>query len=300
VASKGVKIGSLVAAAALVMPLAACGSDSSSDTVATVTQTVTAGATSTSTGAPPSSTSGPKSSAKLAASFDALTLSQPVGLAVVPVGGGDPLLFGDQTPQVAWSTIKVPLALAAERKNGPSSAESAAITASDNASAEALWASLGGGEQAAQAVTAVLREGGDTESTVPSQKLRGEFTIFGQTTWPLKNAATFTSNLPCLPGSRRLISLMGQVAGNQQWGVETIRAKSTAVKGGWGPSVTGGYVVRQIGLITKRDGSRIAVAMSTYSAGASMESGIAALNQAGSWVASHLASLPSGKCSSGR
>ncbi len=296
-ASRGLKLWSVAIVGALVCTAAACGDSSQSDTVATVTSTVTASPTSSSPSQTATSVSAPTSQAKLVRSFRGLATAQPVGVAVVPVGGGDALLLGDQSPQVAWSTIKVPLALAAERRNGPTAVEAAAIRDSDNASAEALWASLGGGAQSAQAVTAVLREGGDAESVVPSQKLRAEYTVFGQTTWPLKNAATFTSNLPCLPGSSHLVSLMGQVSGNQQWGVETIRAKGTAVKGGWGPSASGGYVVRQVGLVTKRDGSRVAIAMSTYAPGGSMESGIAALNQVGTWVQAHLGSLPSGTCS---
>ncbi|MCF8611543.1 hypothetical protein L5G28_15450 [Gordonia sp. HY285] len=269
--------------------LAACGSDSESESIATVTEVVTA---SSSTPA----ASAPRGKARLAASFGQLAVSQPVGLAVVPVGGGEAMTFGDQDPQVAWSTIKVPLALAAERANGPSQAESSAIINSDNAAAESLWASLGSNEQAAAAVTAVLREGGDEQTTVPSAKLRPEYTVFGQTTWPLTNAATFTANLPCLPDSGHLVSLMEKVAGNQQWGVEVIPARTTAVKGGWGPSATGGYIVRQIGLVTLRNGARAAVAMSTYSPGASMDSGIAALNLVGAWVGRHLVSLPSGRC----
>ncbi|MCF8605658.1 hypothetical protein L5I01_20075 [Gordonia sp. HY442] len=296
-ASRRHTAGIALLAAAVATSLVACGSGDEPDSVATVTEVVTA--TSSSPGAPtPSVGSSPTSrgNARLTASFDALTVAQPVGLAVAPVGGGDVSTFGDQTPQVAWSTIKVPLVMAAERANGPSQAESSAIINSDNSAAETLWASLGSNDEAAAAVTAVLREGGDEKTTVPSQKLRPEYSIFGQTTWPLANAATFAANLPCLPDSGHVVSLMGEVAGNQQWGVEAIPARTTAVKGGWGPSASGGYVVRQLGLVTLRNGTRTAVAMSTYSPGASMDSGIAALNTVGSWVGRHLASLPSGRC----
>lgn len=277
-------------AAVVATSLAACGSGDGPDSVATVTEVVTA------TSSSPSVPSSSPGTSGLAASFDALTVAQPVGLAVAPVGGGEVTTFGDQTPQVAWSTIKVPLALAAERANGSSRAESSAIIDSDNSAAESLWTSLGSNDEAAAAVTAVLREGGDTTTTVPSRKLRPEYSIFGQTTWPLESAATFAADLPCLPDSDHVVSLMGDVSGNQQWGVDVIPARTTAVKGGWGPSASGGYVVRQLGLVTARSGARVAVAMSTYSPGASMDSGIAALNTVGSWVGRHLASLPSGRC----
>ncbi len=221
----------------------------------------------------------------------------PVGVALAPVGRGDsrPIMLGDNTPQVAWSTIKVPLAVAAERQNGPSTAESNAIINSDNASAEALWSSLGSDAVAARKVTAVLREGGDTQSTVPAQRLRAGFTVFGQTVWTLPAAATFTAHLPCMPGTAHVVSLMGQVAGNQQWGIEVMSTpRSTAVKGGWGPGVDGSYLVRQIGLITFSDGRQTAVAMSA--AGGSMSGGIAALNAIGNWLNRNAARLPRGAC----
>lgn len=250
--------------------------------------------------APSSTESSPAATPKrgLAASFAALTreLGQPVGVSMAPVGGGEVVSLGEQTPQVAWSTIKVPLALAAQRKNGRMPAESPAIVASDNGSAEALWASLGTDQQAAAAVTAVLREGGDENSVVPSERRRPEFTIFGQTVWALPDAATFTANLPCLPDSEYVVSLMGQVAENQQWGIEVIPNRSTAVKGGWGPSAGGGYVVRQIGLLTRKDGKQTAFALTTYAPGASLSSGIAALNRVGQWLGARLAALPAGRC----
>ncbi|MBB4135427.1 hypothetical protein BKA16_001979 [Gordonia humi] len=294
-ASKRRTTGIAVLVAALAVSLAACGDDAASEGVATVTEIVTA-PSSTTPQAPSSTEKSSNAERRLTASFDDLALAQPVGLAVEAVGGGNSMVFGDQTPRVAWSTIKVPIALAAERRNGASDSESAAIIDSDNAAAEALWASLGSPDQAAAAVTEVLREGGDETTTVPSQKLRPEYTVFGQTSWPLADAATFTAHLPCLPGSEHVVSLMGQVAGNQQWGLEVIPARATAVKGGWGPNADGGYVVRQIGLVTLKNGRRAAVAMSTYAPGASMDSGIAALNQVGGWVGRHLASLPAGRC----
>lgn len=237
--------------------------------------------------------------AALAQSFGELgaQLAQPVGVALAPVGGGEVMTLGRIVPQVAWSTIKVPLALAAQRHNGgPLPAEGPAIRDSDNAAAEALWASLGSPDQAAAAVTEVLREGGDGTATVPAEKRRAEFTAFGQTVWSDAGAATFTAHLPCLPGSEQVLALMGQVSANQQWGLELIENRRTAVKGGWGPSEDGGYVVRQIGVLTKRNGAQTAVALTTHAPGASMDSGIAALNLVGTWLGRHLAALPGGRC----
>ncbi|EGD56370.1 hypothetical protein [Gordonia neofelifaecis] len=283
--------------AGVVASLAACGDDATGtrSSVATVVVTETAGAEST----PPSSAADPHAAdEKLTASFNAMsrTLSSPVGLALVPVGGGAVMTFGDQSPQVAWSTIKVPLAVAAERAQGPTTEETAAIVNSDNAAAETLWESLGSPTAAAAAVTDVLRDGGDERTTVPSEKLRPEFSVFGQTTWRLSDAATFSGNLPCMKGTAHVVSLMHDVAGNQQWGVESIEGRETAVKGGWGPSVSGGYLVRQIGILTLRDGRRVGVAMSTQTSAGSMEPGTAALNSVAQWMSRNLASLPGGRC----
>lgn len=299
-------------AAAILVPAAAAGCARGGDQVAeTVIEVVTAAPQSPSSPQAPASqspSSAPASSpgavpagaARLIEEYDefAGSLDSPVGVAIVPVGGGaEPILLGDQTPMVAWSTIKVPLALAAERKNGPSSAENAAIVNSDNSSAEELWASLGTNAEASAAVTAVLREGGDEHSDVPAQQLRPPYTIFGQTVWKLGDAATFTANLPCLPGSEQVVDLMGQVSGNQQWGVEVMRSpKSTAVKGGWGPGAQSGYDVRQIGLVTFRNGDRVAIAMATNAAGSSMDGGTGQLNSVARWLNQRLELLPRGSC----
>lgn len=243
--------------------------------------------------------SGSGANQALSASFQRLATGTGlrVGLAAAPVGpnGSAMLTLGDQQPGVAWSTIKVPLAVAAERENGRSAAESNAIINSDNDSAEELWASLGSGTQASAKVTAVLREGGNPNTVVPSEQLRSGFTVFGQTVWTLPAAATFTGHLPCMRGTAHVVSLMGQVAGNQQWGVEIMRAPTkTAVKGGWGPGADGGYLVRQIGLITYRDGQQSAVAMSAV--GGSMAAGTSALNAVGNWLNQNIAALPRGRC----
>lgn len=284
------------AAAVVAVLVSSCASGDPASPSVYVT-TVTAPATTT-YGPPPSPSSAPAKPG-LAASFQKISAASglQLGVAVAPVGRNATatVALGDQDPGVAWSTIKVPLAVAAERQNGASAAESAAIIDSDNAAAESLWASLGSNAEASQKVTAVLREGGNTSTEVPAQQLRAGFTVFGQTQWTLRDAASFTGHLPCMPGTEHVISLMGQVAGNQQWGVEIMAApKSTAVKGGWGPAADGSYLVRQIGLITYRDGRQAAVAMSAY--GGSMSAGIAALNAVGNWLNKNIGALPRGSC----
>lgn len=261
--------------------------------------TVTVTATTTSVPSSPSAAVPGGDSRALAAGFRRVSaaVGVPVAVAIAPVGGRTPvgMVFGDRTARVAWSTIKVPLALATERTVGPSAAETAAIVDSDNGSAEQLWSSLGGGAQAAQAVTAVLRETGDMRTQVPAQALRPGFTVFGQTRWSNSDAATFAAKLPCLPGSAHVLDLMSRVGPNQQWGLATMPSVvDVAVKGGWGPGETGGYLVRQIGLIRHRDGSRTAVALSAV--GSSMADGIATLNTLAGWLDRARTRLPRGRC----
>lgn len=166
-----------------------------------------------------------------------------------------------------------------------------AITVSDNQAAESLWAALGGGDAAASAVGAVLAEGGDTVSQVPSVHTRAGYSIFGQTRWSLADQARFASNLPCLGGAGRVVDLMGQIAPEQQWGLG--RIPGARFKGGWGPGETGGYLVRQFGLVPG-DGGDMAVALAVEAP--TFEAGTAALSSMADALAPSLASLPGGGC----
>jgi hypothetical protein len=232
----------------------------------------------------------------LVASFSELaqTAGATIGVAVVPVGSGESaLVLGDWTVGPAWSTIKVPLAIAALRET-PSltDAASAAITRSDNAAAEELWASLGEPETAAEKVEAVLREAGD-RTQVESRRLRPEFSAFGQTQWPLAEQARFLASAVCDDGNQAVVDLMGQVAGDQQWGIGNL--PDTEFKGGWGPSTSGEYLVRQFGTVATPSGeSAVAIAASPASGG--FADGVNVLNSVAEWLAAHSAELPSGNC----
>ena len=82
--------------------------------------------------------------------------------------------------------------------------------------------SLGDPVAAAHKVDAVLRQNGDP-TTVQSQKVRPEFTAFGQTDWSLTRSGAV--HLSC--GVRQaqnapIFALMGRVEPDQRWGVGTI------------------------------------------------------------------------------
>jgi hypothetical protein len=233
--------------------------------------------------------------ADLASSFAELQRSTnaDIGVTIAAVGSGAaPLSFGDWTVGPAWSTIKVPLAIAALRQS-PSltDAAAAAITQSDNGAAETLWASLGDPANAAVGVEAVLRESGDS-TTVESRKVRPEYSAFGQTQWPLPNQAGFLAHAICDPRNDAVIDLMANVVGDQRWG---LGAANVPIKGGWGPGTSGNYLVRQIGVIDTPTG-RAAVALAAEPASGSFQDGVAALNSVADWLTVHNASLPSGSC----
>jgi hypothetical protein len=240
------------------------------------------------------------SPSNLAADFATLQaqLHAPVGIAVTAVGGGQPpITMGDLQSGPAWSTIKVPLAIAALREEDAQTATpamSAAITESDNAAAEAIWAGLGDPITAAHKVEAVLRDSGDPTS-VEYRKLRPEFTAFGQTDWALADQAKFVASAVCDTRDVPIFALMGKVVPDQSWGIGTI--PDSRFKGGWGPSTTGNYLVRQIGTLSAPTGT-VAVAMAVAPASGSFTDGTTELTDVANWLHDHLAALPAGQCAS--
>jgi hypothetical protein len=170
-----------------------------------------------------------------------------VGIAVASADGRTQS-FGTWTSGVAWSTIKVPLVVAALRA-GVSTPVDLVITDSDNAAAEELWTQLG--VRAAELVQAVLREAGDPATVVESRRLRPAYTPFGQTRWSLVDQARFAAGLAQLPDAARLVELMGSLCAEHDWG---LAAKGFAAKGGWGPGFGDDYLVRQFAVVPTASG----------------------------------------------
>lgn len=278
------------------------GSSTPRTSVTTVTVTPS-GASVPATGSPPANPDASPAvangvSPSLAKALTAVLSQQPgsVGVAIGPVGGDLPAqAFGDLDTDVAWSTIKVPLALAAQRAGGRMalSAITEAIVNSDNAAAEQLWSMLGTPAQAAAAVQRVLAESGDTKTVVESQRVRSGFTAFGQTEWSLVDTADFASQLPCQSDSKNVLTLMREVAGNQQWGMHMV--EGAAVKGGWGPGVGSGYLVRQLAIVPTANGD-VAIAMATTADSGTFEAGTAILDTVSAWLSTRLDQLPAGVC----
>jgi len=228
-------------------------------------------------------------------SFDKLqsSLGGVSGVAVSGLGKGQPVIaLGSLKSPIAWSTSKVPVAMAVIADGGSSKYSGdlrQAITASDNAAAERLWSSLGSGTKAASAANAQLRAAGDTRTAYESKRLRSGFTAFGQTAWSLANQARFTAGMSCVAAGRQVLGLMGQVISAHRWGLGV--RSGAKLKGGWGPGtkpgVNGGYVDRQMGVVTVA-GKPIAVTIATAPSDGSHESGTAHLSTIARWVFGHV------------
>lgn len=215
-----------------------------------------------------------------------------IGVAVT--GGQQTLLFGGWTSGAAWSTIKVPLSIAAMRAD-PDAARSSmvqAITQSDNAAAEQLWYQLGDAAAAANAVQGILAEGGNPTVLVQSQQVYPPYSPYGQTMWPLDQAAVFASNLPCLagrdPASQAVLDQMYAVG--QAWGMAQF---GNAAKGGWGPDESGYYLVRQLAVVSNDTGT-FGVSLAAKPSDGSFDTGVAMLDALASWVNDNRQQFPTG------
>jgi hypothetical protein len=225
-------------------------------------------------------------------------LHSKIGVVLRPVGTGSkgPITFGDWSSGPAWSTIKVPLVIAAMRQQSSRQVTepmTAAITKSDNAAAESLWEGLGDPATAAAKVEEVLRSTGDL-TAVQSQKVRPEYTAFGQTDWSLSDQVLFLSAAACDPNNAPTMALMAEVDDDQRWGLGTLA--DTKIKGGWGPSPSGRYLVRQIAIVWTPNG-QAAVAIAAEPESGSFADGTHDLTEIARWLQAHLDVLPGAQCS---
>ena len=218
------------------------------------------------------------------ARFESLTLDGDVGVAL---SSGE--VLGTIRGGVAWSTIKVPLALAVAARE-PSALDEElidlALTVSDNVAAYALWERLGPPEVAGAAVRDVLVSAGDTTTRVETTVLRAGFTPFGQTQWTLAAQVLLMAALPALPNSTGVRDCMRRVVPEQRWGLG-ILGDDVELKGGWGPDPGGRHVVRQMGTF-----GSYAVALAASPQDGTFESGTAMLDRLAEWFGESLAARP--------
>lgn len=232
------------------------------------------------TGAPPAGEQPPEPPAGLPDEW---------GVALVAEDGSVQTL-GPLQEGAAWSTIKVPLSIAALRAHGTADQGlvDAAITRSDNAAAEALWSGLGEPAAAGAAVDEALADHGDTTTRTQTRQVHPPYSAFGQTSWTLGGQVRFGTSVACAqdPASVAVVDSMGRIVSDQAWGLG--RLDGAAFKGGWGPGTDGRYLVRQMGLVTV-EGRRYAVALAARAADGSFAGGIAALDTLAAWLPELLA-----------
>lgn len=220
--------------------------------------------------------------------------SEVAGLVVMPIGQ-EPVTVAPWSGEVtAWSTIKVPLSIAAIREGLGVELDSdirAALTVSDNDAAERIWAALGDGETAAAKVQKVLA---DPATTVQAERIRPPFTPFGQTTWRLENQVRFLSGVACAndEAANQVLTLMGEVAADT-WGLGQI--PGVKFKGGWGPGEQSGYLVRQFGVLTDDAGAPTTIVAVIVEPG-SFDEGTAQMNSIAKWLTDNRDKLPAGAC----
>lgn len=228
------------------------------------------------------------------------TLGGQVAVTFAAIGDdtSQPTRLGSLDSGPAWSTMKVPLVIAALRQQDPpsptvSAQMKAAITESDNAAAEAIWAGLGPPEVAAVKVQDVLRSYGDNTTTVQSQKSRPEYTAFGQTDWSSAEQLKFVAAAYCDHANAGVFDLMGHIEDDQRWGLGTL--PGAKFKGGWGPSPTGNYLLRQIGVIPTDSGLTAVVVAAAPTSG-TLQDGTRELTAVAEWLDHHRGALPAGQC----
>ena len=260
-----------------------------------------AGPPPTSQAPPPSSSPAPKvpvASGELSesfAQFQRQTFGEEVAGLVVQAIGQAPVTVAPWNGETtAWSTIKVPLAIAALDEGLGEQLDAditAALTVSDNDAAERIWAALGSGDAAAAKVEAVLD---DPATTVQAERIRPPYTPFGQTRWQLEDQVGFLSRIACAgdESAQQVLTLMGRVSADT-WGLG--RIEGTKFKGGWGPGAQSGYLVRQFGVLADASGAPATVVALIVEPG-SFDEGTSESNSIAQWLTDNRALLPVGHC----
>ncbi len=236
-------------------------------------------------------------------------LSAQIGVAVAPLGSGAPEQIGSLETGHAWSSFKVPIVVTVLREQGTlsesqKSQASAAITASDNEAAAALFSSLGSSASAKVESTLAASEYPTQVATAPPPS--GAVSSWGQTEWSLVSSVGFYRALACEDlniseaETAYVIDLMESVISEQQWGLGQagIEGRRVAIKAGWGPdgSSSGPYLVRQAGILRSDSGnSGVVVTIAAQDDSGSFEAGVQDLDAVADWVRDNV-NLDAGRC----
>lgn len=174
-------------------------------------------------------------------------------VSIAVVDDDNEYLAGAEGAEPAWSTIKVPIAIAALRDGADESLVDAAIKESDNDAAYALWQQVEWTE--GSAIESIQKLLNDFDSNVEMDQ------AFGMSTWKVKDQARFASRLGCVHESEYVYDAMQDIVDWQKWGLSGLDGVHS--KGGWGLDDSDGeYTSRQMGVMPV-DGGEVGIAIST-------------------------------------
>ena len=220
-----------------------------------------------------------KSAAEVQAQLDQLVrdvVARHGGRATVSVGG---ITAGDNRPEPAFSTMKVPVAIGALRKSPAAYPDAeVAVTRSDNPAAHRMFGQVSGAE-----LDGIIAEAGSRTTNSAGYQMG--------TLWTTSDQAAFASGLRCVKGHEPVLDMMGRVVDYQRWGVG--RIPGARFKGGWN-YYENGHLARQFGLIPGPNGD-IAVAITAHSP-KGHEGSFAMLNEQADGIAAMRGDLPTARC----
>lgn len=153
-----------------------------------------------------------------------------VGIAVYTADGV--VSAGEPGRSPAWSTIKVPVAIAADKQDlVVDGVIEQAISASDNDAAYQL-----------RVLADEVHMPGVPELADP----------MGRTEWSVAQQAEFATSLPCIDTSGTTYDAMADIVEWQDYGLGDL--PGARFKGGWGPDTDTVYTLRQFGTVPTDDG----------------------------------------------
>ena len=176
----------------------------------------------------------------------------------VAISAGDDAIAGDKGKGPVWSTIKVPIAIAALKDGADKSLVDLAIKESDNDAAYSLWSQVQWHEGSADKAVEELLEDYGSHADIHN-------TAFGYSTWSLKDQAVFGAELPCIEEADYVHKVLKDIVSWQKIGLS--KEKRTRAKSGWGlDEDENEYTYRQFG-VHEVTGKRVGVALSVVTDG---------------------------------
>ena len=202
-------------------------------------------------------------------------------VAVTPLGSGQTMTVGDHRRDFAWSTIKVPVVVAADsRRTGSRADKSAALRYSNNGAARRVYDSLGPSRRSI--LNRHLRAHGDGRT-------RTSAVAPGLTYWHVAHQSRYASRIACAPKARPARIEMKKARPSYPFGLLQTKLKSRTIqKIGYG-----GKEVRQLAIVTLSDGRKYGVSIL---ADGGFGPARAKVDRIARWVANRLDHLPARRC----